>query len=258
MAYYSVLNKGNDHGDFRWSRVRRRFTLQKANAFFLGVMLDQGQLAERAWEGGAHFVENHFKGRRGFWGEILHAHPQTVRRICTSGYDETSYGIRYCRNKFPQWLRAAADRMLEKYQGDPRNIWTVAPENVNLIYDRFLEFDGIGDALAKMAQFILVRNYQVAGGKKNQSRMSVKPDVLVRRVLARTGITESERLNDVLNTLGELKLGRPADFDASLWVVGREFCLNTNPNCNECPLQNECVYARPNKSLQRTPLKRRL
>jgi endonuclease III len=242
MAYYSVLSKSDTHEEFRWSRIRKRFTLKKANAFFLGVMLDQGQLAERAWNGGDHFVENHFKGRRGFWREVLAAHPQTVKSICTSGYEGTSYGSHYTTNKFPQWLRAAAALMSEKYQGDPRNLWAVGPEDVSLLYDRFLEFDGIGDALAKMAQFILVRNYRVAGGRKNQSKMSVKPDVLVRRVLARTGIAESEKLNDVLGTLSELKLRRPADFDASLWVVGREFCFKTNPYCEPCPLKRECAY----------------
>jgi endonuclease III len=242
MSYYSVLRKGNEHGDFRWSDVRKRFTLDKANAFFLGVMLNQGQLAERAWNGAEHFVENHFTGRRGFWNEILGAHPQTVKSICTSGYEGKSYASVYCTNKFPRWLRSAARKMLATYQGDPRNIWAVAPKNVSLIYDRFREFDGIGDALAKMAQFILVRNFGVAGGKKNQSKMAVKPDRLVRRVPARTGITKSVALPHVLTSLNELRLSRPADFDASLWVVGREFCSKTNPNCSKCPLQRVCEY----------------
>ena len=76
----------------------------------------------------------------------------------------------------------------------PRKIWSVKPHEVNLIYDRFVEFDGIGDALAKMAQFALVRNNGVAGGKTNQAKMSVKPDLLVQRVLFRTGITQGEKL----------------------------------------------------------------
>lgn len=194
---------------------------QKQNAFFLGVMLDQGQLAERAWGGGEHFVKNHFTGGRGIWSEVLAAHPQTVRSICTSGFNGKSYASVYCTNKFPLWLRSAAAEIQDKYQGDPRRLWSVTPENVNLIYDRFVEFDGIGDALAKMAQLILVRNYRVAGGKKNQSKMSVKPDVFVRRVLARTGIAENENLTHVLSVLNTITMPRPADFDAALWIIGR-------------------------------------
>lgn len=243
MDYYAAMSKTMEHGDFRWSPVRRRFSLDKANAFFVGVLLDQGQRAERAWDGGRHLVDHYFTGSGGFWGEILAAHPQTVKRICTSGYDGTSYASVYCTNKFPRWLRSAAGIMQRDFEGDPRNIWAVPPDDVGLIYDRFVQFGGIGDALAKMAQFILARNYRVAGGKQNQSRMSVKPDVLVRRVLYRLGIAASEGLPDVLGTLEAIRVKRPADFDASLWVVGREFCLKTNPKCDACPLRPQCDHA---------------
>jgi len=55
--------------------------------------------------------------------------------------------------------------MQKEYDDDPRNIWAVRVDQVQAIYEKFLAFDGIGDALAKMAQFILVRNYGIAGGK---------------------------------------------------------------------------------------------
>ena len=35
-----------------WSDKKRRFTKRKANEFFVGVMLDQRQEADRAWEAG--------------------------------------------------------------------------------------------------------------------------------------------------------------------------------------------------------------
>lgn len=58
--------------------------------------------------------------------------------------------------------------IISKYESDVGNIWNyVRPEDVHVIYDRFLEFSGIGDALARMAQFILVREYGIAGGAKN-------------------------------------------------------------------------------------------
>ena len=230
--------------NFRWSRVRKRFTLNSANAFFVGVMLDQGQKAERAWEGGRHLVAHHFGGRRGFWAEIRNTHPRTVAKICRYGHDGKSYASVYCVNRFPRWLRSAAVRMGDQYDGDPRAIWSVGPEKVALIYDRFREFDEIGDALAKMAQFALVRDHGVAGGRLNQSRMAVKPDILVRRVLARTGIAESDDIGAVLDTLESLNLRRPADFDAALWVIGREFCLKTSPRCQPCPLRSACLHSR--------------
>lgn len=241
MKYYALLSRKQEYKWVRWCAVRRRFSIDKANAFFLGVMLDQGQKAERAWDGASHFVENHFQGKGGLWKNILRSHHAVVAYKCKRGYEGQSYALNYCVNKFPRHVRAAARRMLKQYNGDPRRIWAVNPINVNLIYDRFVEFEGIGDALAKMAQFILVRNYGVAGGKKNQSKMSVKPDALVRRVLTRVGITQSEKISHAIAVLEELKIKRPADFDAALWLIGRDFCFKTNPACASCPLSETCI-----------------
>lgn len=240
LKYYEELCTSQNQFNFNWSPNRKRFTLSEANALFVGIMLDQGQKAERAWDGGRHLVANHFQGNSGFWENIARSRTNTIKKICITGHNGKSYASVFCTNKFPLWLQSAAHRMLEKYDGDPRNIWNVPPEQVCKIYDRFLEFDGIGDALAKMAQFILVRNYGVAGGQSNQSKMSVKPDILVRRVLARSGISSSENLKPSLEALAELKLDRPADFDAAIWYIGRNFCLKSQRQCTMCPIDAVC------------------
>ena len=199
--FYSEMCRTRAFGDFTWADRRKRFTLAQANAFFVGVLLDQGQKAERAWNGANHLVSTHYRGRRGFWARVRVADEEQLRTICRTGFEGKSYASVFCVNKFPTWLRSAANRIKEQYDGDPRNIWDVRADQVQLIYDRFTTFDGIGDALAKMAQFILVRNYGIAGGKINQSQMSVKPDVLVRRVLYRSGLAESDGIQPTLNIL---------------------------------------------------------
>ena len=83
---------------------------------------------------------------------------------------------------FPKNLKSAAIKIVEEYESDARNVWNgIDMENVDQIYWRFMEFEGIGDALAKMAQFILVRDYGIAGGNRSKKYLSVKPDVHVRR-----------------------------------------------------------------------------
>lgn len=245
MKHYTALSRREDHRWLRWSRKRKRFSLKAANVFFVQTMLDQGQRTERASEGAEHLVANYFQGKHGFWAEIVRAHPKTVAHICRTGFNGTSYASHFQTNKFPRWLRSAAHRMQQEYGGDPRRIWTVPGEEVDLISQRLSEFPGIGDNLARMAQFLLVRGYGVAGGTKNRSKMSVKLDVLVRRVLARVGITKDERedSSSILATLEKLNLHSPADFDASLWVVGREFCSKTDPNCGGCPVEAVCAYS---------------
>lgn len=244
LKFYRKIEKDDDYDWVRWSAKRKRFTVFNANSFFVGVMLDQGQKAERAWDGGEHFVDTHFQSNQNFWQQIIDTHHSTLEKICQKGYNGTSYASAYTFNKFPNWIRSAAIKIINDYDGDVRNIWNDVTTNcVNEIYDRFIEFDGIGDALAKMAQFILVRNYGVAGGYKNRLNMSVKPDALVRRVLYRSGISKSQDINVSIQSIEKLKLSSPADLDAAAWIIGREYCIKKKSDCNSCPLNNLCSFS---------------
>jgi endonuclease III len=243
LRFYERMIRTEEHAHFAWSESRRRFTPQGASAFLIGVMLDQGQKAERAWAGGHHLVREHFQDQSTVWEAIRKTSSDDVHRVCTTGFNGKSYASVYATNKFPKWLTAAAFLVEAEYQDDPRRIWNVKPSGVNLIYDRLVEFKGIGDALAKMAQFILVRNHGVAGGQVNQANMSIKPDILVRRVLFRTGTSGSEALAHSICTIEALPTSRPADVDAALWTIGRDYCLVTNPKCKLCPLRSRCTFA---------------
>lgn len=240
LAHYKKLASHEDYFWVCWAEKRLRFSEPKANKFFVGVLLDQGQKAERAWDGGAHLVENHFGHRKSFWHGVFESSLKEIKEICQHGYDGTSYAPNYTFNKFPEWLKSAAGKMLDEYDGDPRKIWAVPPEQISLIYDRLKEFDGIGDALAKMGQFILVRNYGVAGGSASQHLMAIKPDDLVRRVMYRTGVSPSSRIKDVIQSTENLRLKSPADFDAAAWIIGREYCGKSSPKCSECPISDGC------------------
>ena len=243
LRFYEQMIQTDKHAHFAWTKDRHRFTQQKASAFFVGVMLDQGQKAERAWEGGKDLVSKHFRDHANVWEAIRKTSDQDIKSICTKGFNGKSYASVHATNKFPKWLSEAAKAMEGTYQDDPRKLWNVKADNVTAIYDRFIKFKGIGDALAKMAQFILVRNYGVAGGQLSQASMSIKPDILVRRVLFRTGTSTDEALAPSICTIELLPTDRPADVDAAIWTIGRVFCLKTNPKCLSCPLNAKCTFA---------------
>jgi endonuclease III len=238
--YYKLLSKDDNNQWFSWVDKRLRFTITRANKFFISVMLDQGQRADRAWDGGDHMVENHFKHKNGFWYGISETSLGKVTKICKRGYLGKSYASNYNYNKMPLWLKSAANRILAEYNGDPRNIWKIPQGNISLIYDRLKEFDGIGDALAKMGQFLLVRSYGVAGGQDSQHLLSIKPDILVSRVMYRTGISPSSKVKDVIASTDKLSLSSPADFDAAAWMIGRDYCRKSSPKCVCCPISEGC------------------
>lgn len=236
MGYY----KGNPCAP-KWSAERRRFTRAEANSFFIGVLLDQGQNAQRAWDAGRYLVEYYFAETENFWHEISTTNLNTMKSICRTGYNGKAFALHYQVNRFPRDLKSVARKIVRDYDSDVRNIWNgIKTKNVDDIYLTFKEFDGIGDALAKMAQFILVRDYGIAGGKRAKRYMSVKPDVHLRRVLFRLGIAEHQTPRSTIDAAERLHLKSPADFDWAVWTIGREYCRPKNPICEECPLESSC------------------
>lgn len=224
-----------------WSDKRRRFTKRKANEFFVGVMLDQMQEADRAWKAGKYMPKYYFNDTDDFWQEIANTHLSTIKKICKGGYDGQAFALSVKVNCFPRNLKTAARKIVGEYKSDVRNIWNrIDAAHVDEIYNRFKEFEGIGDALAKMAQFILVRDYGIAGGKESRKYLSVKPDVHLQRVLFRLGISEKKTAASVNSNVDNLRLRSPADFDWAVWSIGREYCHPGNPDCSNCPLESVC------------------
>lgn len=238
MAHYEHLAETPGYEWVRWSDRRRRFSESDANAFLVGLVLDQGQDADRAWDKAQHIVETHFQDDDNWWQAILDTHHSTVRSICRKGYHGKSYGERFQAPKFPGWLRGMARVVVDEYEGDARKVWNNA--DASSLYWRLRGMPGIGDALAKMGQFILVRNYGVAGGAKNRSCLAAKPDEHVRRVSYRAGLSTSSRTMTVVRALEALQLPSPADFDAAVWDIGRRWCSPSNPSCGSCPLTSSC------------------
>lgn len=224
-----------------WSEVRGRFSEQEANVFFVGVMLDKGQIANRAWEGGEHLVNNYFNETGNFWEDVANTNLNTVKKICREGYEGKHYALHIHAKNFPKDLKNNAKKIMKDYEGDVRNVWNgIRPEEEHEIYNRFTEFSGIGKALAEMAKFILVRGYGIAGGKEIRKKMKVKPDLHLQRVLYRLGISEEESVKSVIDATEKMRLKSPADFDWAIFDIGRKYCFKSDPNCSDCPLNKVC------------------
>ena len=239
MAHYNHMARNGEPGT-KWATKRKRFTKESANAFFIGVLLDRQIPFKQAWDGGWHMAHEHFQNGD-FWERVRRTRIDTLRRITRTGYDGKAY-FRF-PGELAKNLKRAAEIIIERYDGDVRNLWNVDEKRVDAIYDRLKEFRGIGDALAKMGQFALVRGHGVAGGERSKRRMCVKPDVHVNRVTYRLGMVSSTTPRRVARELAALELESPADFDLSAWRIGQEYCHATRPACEGCPLKRVCDYA---------------
>lgn len=235
---YKKLSKEEGHEWMKWHDPPEKLSKTGATLFFINLILDQGQKVGLKNEAAKHLVKNHFQPANNFWQNILDTHSSTIRKICTKGFEGKHYALRFQANKFPGWLRSAAEIIIEKYSGDPRDIWR--DQDLDKIYKRLKEFPGIGDALAKLGQIDLARKYGVAGGASAKQSLKVKPDIIVRRVMYRVGISDSEKEKVVIDAIDEQNIRSEADFDAVVWDIGREFCKKTNPTCDKCHLNEEC------------------
>ena len=249
---HDILEKiasGKEFKKYRkeWSETETPFSITSASVFFIHVMLEQGQPTEgRAPAAAKHLVANHFP-RNTIWDEIAEKHLGSLRSICKKGFDSSNnatsysrgYATRFISATFPDDLKKNAEIIVNKYDSDPRNIWKVTPAECELIYTRFKEFYSIGYGLARMAQFLLVRDHGVAGGmRESKGCLKVKPDVHVSRVLYRMGLAKSTEEADIIQCVDEAEVSSQADLDWVLVRVGRDFCKKRQ--CDKCCLAPYC------------------
>jgi len=126
-----------------------------------------------------------------------------------------------------------------KYNGDASKIWTGTPSSATVVL-RFLEFHGCGIKIATMATNILARQFKVPFS--DYYSIDVSPDIHVKRVMYRLGLTSSEETSndEIIYKARELNPEFPGIIDSPLWDIGRTTCRPTNPKCEECKLKSVC------------------
>lgn len=250
MDYWNKLRE-NGERDIRWAKHIKLLNEWKACRFFIGVMLDQMQPADRAWTAAEEFVNkrNHHWSYRTFWRHLAEMDIRSLRKYCNfdpqyeSGYTGSYAG--YNARKFPYRLRNNARIIVNEYQSIVENIWMVdLPRNnedkIREITNRFQVFDGIGENLANMATFSLVRNHGYAGGFNSRKFLRIKLDTHVNRVLSKAilhGNPELETIKCYVQRLNR-ELESPADFDFAVYKIGQDYCQYND--CNNCPIRNVC------------------
>ena len=130
-----------------------------------------------------------------------------------------------------------AQNILNNYNGKVENIWADNPTCAQ-VQKRFEGFNGLGQKKAAMATETLVKKFDVP--LRDRSGLDIAADDLVTRVFRRCGFIKYEDKNLVISKARELNPDYPAVLDRPCWVIGRNYCFPTNPNCVECPIGDIC------------------
>jgi uncharacterized HhH-GPD family protein len=198
-------------------------------AFVLAVLYDQGIKAERAWE-----IPYLLKIKLGYLDVKSIAETDEVFLINLFNQPPKLH-------RFPKTMAKrtidACKLIIRKYNGQPEKIWNDNPRSSDL-QSRFEEFNGIGQKKASMATNILVRDFNIA--VKDKSGIDVSYDIHIRRVFLRTGLVEKDDVETIVTKARALNPEYPGVLDLGSWIIGRDYCHPTNPDCTRCPISSNC------------------
>lgn len=198
-------------------------------AFLLGVISDQMMISERVWQ--LPFL---LKQRLG------HLEPSRIVLLKEKEFERI---IRKpsSLHRFPRtmarWFIKAAELVVKKYDGKTENIWKNVDSAVE-VQRRFREFSGISQKKSSMMTKMLIRDWKFR--PNDLATVNLPFDIHVRRVLLRTGLTDEDSVAAIEIAGQNLNSEYPAQFDDAIWLIGRRFCYQQNPDHENCPLNKIC------------------
>jgi len=140
----------------------------------------------------------------------------------------------------PLTIRDITKIVVEKYQGNAALIWT--NKSAYDVKRVFLSVHGVGTGISNMILLLIEKIYHIRFSDLDHQRMDIKPDVHTKRVLYRLGVAAVNDQNDeAISAAQQLNPSFPGEIDGALWLIGRQWCTNTNPTCSQCPMLDVCA-----------------
>lgn len=216
---------------YQWEAVK--LAKENPNGYLTAVILDQGMKAEKVWSIPSRLAE---KPHCWSWDN-----PAVIKKrgINLIEQDLKGVGCRYWNN-MARFVFDSFSLLITKYDSNAENIWNDCPTSEQM-YERFIEFKGIGQKKASMAVNILVRDCNVI--VNDITGIDVSYDKHVRQVFLRSGIAEYDNREHILEVARRENPRYPGALDKPAWYIGRSWCFNHNPDCHICPLgvSNVCA-----------------
>jgi len=220
------------------------------HAFVIGCVLDKMIAAEKAWAG-PHKLAQRIDDFS--FSNLRKLTPEDWKNYLGPQDDDPSHIHWLWETVMPKSLHSAM-QVIDEYscgRGDAKCMWTGDGLRGDDIVNRFKKINGVGDKIANMAVRILVTRFKQPI-KKNSIDVSV--DVHVAKVFPRLGlvqIDESASQRDIKKIIvqkaRELHPSFPAEIDRPIFMIGKQYCHKTNPNCGACLMTRLCDYAKASR-----------
>ena len=222
-----------DVADNQFAIHSQVFLKKRPFAFIVGCQLDIGKKAWKAWRGPLMIAKE--IGQQNFNPTyISNMHAGTLRAVIT----RTRLGARTLpAPRAAMNMKKLAELICNEYGKKAQNIWEKA-QSFDELKERLFELPGFGVKLVNMTCKLLLELGMVPRLEKtieNMQNLNVAPDVHVKRVFYRSGLSNSMNTSDILKSAKEHLPRMPMALD-SAFFIGREYCKKTKPNCRDCYL----------------------
>lgn len=227
-------NRSDVNDDFwYWLKPSQRASKREANKFMLASILDWQMRVEIVWENARRLSEDILKDPENLWHEI------TSVSLDEWEAKRKEYSLhRFSRGHNRVWI--IGKRIVQQYEGDARKIWQ--GQSIEATLYRLNDL-GAGEQISRMIVGGLIDTGQIEG------KGDVKVDVHVRRVLGRI-LRGSEfsplEVSQVVEITREMNPDNPWLLDRPLYLLGKQLCQASDPDCLDCFMKTECVYFRAN------------
>lgn len=235
--------------DIYWPWLQRpdghpvvRLTMQAANKFLLGCIINQARRAEQSWAAAKRLAEEEFGDPARLWDVVA----AFTAEAWAAEYDRLRQVIGMRARHHRVWRIGV--RLVAEYGGDARRLWN--GQEPGTVQQR-LDDLALGTKITRMTVGALIDTGHLDGTG------DLAPDTHVRRVLGRLVTGQTAEAEQAI-ALGRLVY--PANawlLDAPLYFHGIEVCRTKRPKCEECRLRRDCTHAaqRP-PELSKAPPKR--
>ncbi|MBL1130798.1 MAG: hypothetical protein D8M54_20165 [Chloroflexi bacterium] len=225
-------NRGGENSDFwYWLKPGQAASKKDANKFMLAAILDYQMRAETVWENARRLSEDILKDPDDLW----HA----ITAVSLDEWQEKRK--EYSLHRFPKGHERVwniGKRIVQQYEGDVRKIWK--EQSIEATLYRLNDL-GVGEQISRMVVGGLLDTGQIEG------KGDVKVDIHVRRVLGRIlrGHEFSQQeIGQVIEITRQMNPDNPWLLDRPLYLLGKQVCQASNPECSDCFMNPDCAYFR--------------
>lgn len=214
------------------------------NAFLFGLIADQSVRVETAWSLPLRLMRR-----------LGHLDVDRIAQLPV-GALATIIRSRPALHRYPnqlaKYLTSASALLVAKYNGSASLIWAPSVNAKNIVL-RLEEFDGIGHKKASLGVMLLVRDMGLT--VTDTATIDIAYDMHIRRVFFRAGLSKQDTPANVLTAARTMLPSYPGALTTPFWLIGRNWCHPSKPNCAECPIRAACAkkVARMRRKSVRSP-----